>query len=112
MRGPCPRIHPDTPVSTAVPQDSQNPNGRADCRVEPGNDERNDAVALRPYRSSDEPAAIALWLRAWQAAYPSIDFAARLDWWSVRWRNELVPVAQIAVAESSGIMVGFVTVDP
>jgi putative acetyltransferase len=43
--------------------------------------------------------------------YPGIDFAARLPWWRARWRNELVPVATITVAEHAGGLVGFVTVD-
>ncbi len=69
-------------------------------------------VALRPYAPGDEDAAIALWLRSWTAAYPDLDFAQRLDWWRARWRNELVPVAKIVVAERDGIILGFVTVDP
>ena len=48
-------------------------------------------ISFRRYRPRDEDAAIALWLRTWQAAYPQLDFAARLDWWRERWRNELVP---------------------
>jgi putative acetyltransferase len=71
---------------------------------------------LRDYRPADEDAAIALWLRTWQAAYPQIDFAARLDWWRARWRDELVASAHIVVAEPEGTggraMAGFVTVDP
>jgi len=67
---------------------------------------------LRRYQPHDEDAASALWLRTWQAAYLQIDFAARLDWWRARWRSELVPYAAIVVAESEGVMVGFVTVDP
>ena len=70
------------------------------------------AFTLRPYTSADEDAAIALWLRTWQLAYPRINFAARVDWWRERWRLELVPVATITVAEAEGKMVGFVTVDP
>lgn len=70
------------------------------------------APRLRPYAAADEDAAIALWLRTWQQAYPNIDFSARLDWWRARWRNELVAQAQIVVAESAGGMIGFVTVDP
>jgi putative acetyltransferase len=70
------------------------------------------AFHLRPYRADDEDAAIALWLETWQQAYPSIDFAARLAWWRERWRNELVPRAAIVVAEQSGALTGFVTVDP
>ena len=67
---------------------------------------------LRRYDPRDEAFAIALWLRAWQAAYPHIDFAARLDWWRERWRNELVPKTEIVVAEIGGAMAGFVTIDP
>ncbi len=67
---------------------------------------------LRRYIAADEDAAIALWLRTWQQAYPDIDFAARLDWWRERWRNELVAQAHIVVAENAGAMTGFVTVDP
>jgi putative acetyltransferase len=66
---------------------------------------------LRPYRSEDEDAAIALWQRTWQQAYPSIDFAARVKWWRERWRSELVPKAAIIVAEQDGAPVGFVTID-
>jgi putative acetyltransferase len=72
------------------------------------------AFTLRPYAPTDEDAAIELWWRTWQLAYPQIDFAARLDWWRQRWRDELVPAATITVAEADADakMVGFVTVDP
>jgi putative acetyltransferase len=66
---------------------------------------------LRPYHADDEEAAIALWQRTWQQAYPSIDFAERLAWWRERWRNELVPNAAIVIAEDVGAPVGFVTID-
>jgi putative acetyltransferase len=69
------------------------------------------SFTLRPYRDSDEDAAIALWLKTWQQAYPSIDFAARVPWWRERWRNELVPNAAIMVAEEDQTLVGFVTID-
>ena len=82
--------------------------GEQTVRVGP----RDLAVALRPYDPHDEDAAIALWLRTWQAAYPELDFAARLEWWRERWRNELVKSADIVIAETSGEVVGFVTVDP
>ncbi len=67
---------------------------------------------LRPYHPRDEDACIVLWLRAWQAAYPDIDFNARLDWWRTRWRNELVASAKVVIAEAAGVMIGFVTIDP
>jgi len=66
---------------------------------------------LRPYVTADEDASIALWLETWRQAYPSIDFGARVDWWRARWRSELVPVAQIVVAEQDGALTGFVTID-
>ena len=90
-----------------------------------------DAATLRPYAPADEDAAVELWRRTWQQAYPNIDFSIRLAWWRERWRNELVPSCTIVVAEVSasgatgeiaresqahvelgtGEMAGFVTVD-
>jgi putative acetyltransferase len=67
---------------------------------------------LRAYTPADEDAAIALWQRAWQQAYPRIDFGARLDWWRERWRGELVPACTITVAMVGEAMAGFVTVEP
>src|SRR5262245_20876294 len=69
------------------------------------------SFALRRYTTADEDAAIELWLRTWQLAYPQIDFNDRVAWWRQRWRDELVAVATIMVAEASGRMLGFVTVD-
>jgi len=66
---------------------------------------------LRPYRASDEDAAIDLWFRTWQQAYPSIDFGQRREGWRVRWREELVPAAKIVVALQGARMTGFVTID-
>ena len=69
------------------------------------------AFQLRPYRVEDEDVSIELWRQTWQQAYPSIDFAARVAWWRERWRNELVPNAQIIVAEQASALIGFVTID-
>jgi putative acetyltransferase len=69
-------------------------------------------VALRRYRPSDEDATIALWQRSWQATYPDIDFAGRVGWWRERWRNVLLPAAQVVVAEAEAGIVGFVAIDP
>jgi putative acetyltransferase len=70
------------------------------------------SFTLRPYTAADEEAAVELWRRTWQLAYPNIDFNARLDWWRQRWRDELVPAVTITVAEANGQLIGFVTVDP
>jgi len=69
-------------------------------------------LTLRRYAAADEDAAIELWRRTWAQHYPHIDFNARVAWWRERWRKELVPVAQIVVAEQAGAVIGFVTVDP
>ncbi len=69
-------------------------------------------LVLRPYAPADEEATIELWRRTWQKHYPHLDFTARVPWWRERWRNELVPVATITIAETDGKLVGFVTVDP
>jgi putative acetyltransferase len=84
-----------------------------DARDEPGHDGENltPSFVLRPYKESDEDAAIALWLKTWQQTYPSIDFAARVPWWRERWRSELVPNAAIIVAEDADALAGFVTID-
>jgi putative acetyltransferase len=66
---------------------------------------------LRPYTSADQDAAITLWRDTWQQAYPTIDFAARETWWRERWDKELVPNANIVVAERDGALAGFVTID-
>ena len=72
----------------------------------------SNSVRLRRYEPRDENASVALWLRTWEATYPELDFAERLDWWRERWRNELLPVAEVVIAEADGTMIGFVTVDP
>jgi putative acetyltransferase len=68
-------------------------------------------LTLRPYTPADEDAAIALWHRTWAKHYPHIDFDARLNWWRERWRQEMVPVASVILAEEDRELVGFVTVD-
>jgi putative acetyltransferase len=85
-----------------------------DAGVKPGHDgvaRMSASFHLRPYRAEDEDTAIALWLETWQRAYPSIDFAARVNWWRERWRSELVPKAAIMVAQQDDALIGFVTID-
>src|SRR4029453_2774874 len=77
----------------------------ADAMVRP-------CFTLRRYTRADEAAAIELWRRTWQIAYPHINFDERVEWWRQRWREELVPAATIALAEADGKMVGFLTGDP
>ncbi|MCL2715951.1 MAG: GNAT family N-acetyltransferase [Alphaproteobacteria bacterium] len=68
-------------------------------------------ITLRLYCDTDEAALIALWQHSWSRAYPHIDFAARLEWWTTRWREELVAQATVVVAEQDGPAIGFVTID-
>src|SRR6202165_786641 len=85
-----------------------------DARIKSGHDSlvfMSASFHLRPYRTEDEDAAIALWLETWQRAYPGIDFAARVLWWRERWRGELVPNAAIIVAEQAGALIGLVPID-
>jgi putative acetyltransferase len=70
------------------------------------------AFTLRPYAEGDEDAAIELWRRSWQEAYPAIDFKQRVDWWRERWRQELVPDSHIVLAEGDAGLVGYVAVEP
>ncbi|MGA7972681.1 MAG: GNAT family N-acetyltransferase [Pseudolabrys sp.] len=67
---------------------------------------------LRPYADRDEDAAIELWRRTWAHHFPQIDFNARQAWWRERWKQELVPVAHVILAEVGDKLTGFVTVDP
>ena len=70
------------------------------------------SFTLRPYTPADEGAAIELWRRTWAHHFPHIDFNARVQWWRERWRQELVPVAHVVLAEIDDALAGFVTVDP
>ena len=70
------------------------------------------SITLRPYTPADEDAAIELWRRTWAHHFPHIDFNARVAWWRERWRQELIPVAHVVLAEKDGALAGFVTVDP
>ena len=69
-------------------------------------------TTLRPSAPADLEAAIELWRRTWTQHYPHIDFNARVAWWRERWRQELIPVAHVTLAEVDGALAGFVTVDP
>ena len=72
----------------------------------------HETVKLRPYQLADEQAAVALWQRSWQQAYPQIDFSQRVDWFREHW-GDLKLDSKIVVAEYDGApdhMAGFVAV--
>jgi putative acetyltransferase len=68
---------------------------------------------LRPYQDHDLEAALALWLKSWQHAYPDINFEDRMIWWRNRWMNEILPVNDvIAALDKNNILIGIVTITP
>ncbi len=71
-------------------------------------------VKLRPYRDAEQDEAFALWQRAWQLAYPQIDFSKRIDWFREHWSNLLLD-CKVVVAEypdDTLRIAGFVVVSP
>ncbi|MGE0564000.1 MAG: GNAT family N-acetyltransferase [Pseudolabrys sp.] len=69
------------------------------------------AFTLRAYTDADEDAAIELWRRTWATHFPHIDFNSRVAWWRERWKQDLVPVTAIMIAECDGALAGFMTID-
>lgn len=68
---------------------------------------------LRPYVEHDLEPALKLWLKAWQAAYPDIDFVQRMPWWRARWENEILPVNDVVAAlDRQNNLIGVVTITP
>lgn len=66
---------------------------------------------IRDFSPDDLPMLEALWLAAWQATMPEIDFAARLPWF----RNHmsvLTVMANVKVALRDSRPAGFITVEP
>ena len=70
-------------------------------------------IKLRPYQTTEFDAALALWQRAWQLAYPQVDFSKRIDWFREHWSNLLLD-SKIIVAEcpDASRLTGFVAVSP
>lgn len=69
-------------------------------------------AALRPYRESDWPQALALWVETWALVRPEIDFAARAPWLADLFARSLAQGAQVVVAEDEEGLLGFVLFDP
>jgi putative acetyltransferase len=75
-------------------------------------DARPHGTILRPMLPSDLPDAIDLWVAAWRAAYPAIDFEARRDWIAGRIAELERGGAQAVVALRAGRIAGVLVVDP
>ena len=67
----------------------------------------NSAPTRRPTRTS----AIELWQRTWQAAYPQIAFAQRVEWWRGALAQRSRADGQHRGAEDEDKLAGFVTID-
>jgi putative acetyltransferase len=67
---------------------------------------------LRDAVAADRPALLDLWVAAWQAAMPEIDFEVRRSWIETHLDDLSAAGARILVACVEGVPAGFVTVDP
>ena len=70
------------------------------------------ATIIRAMTQADFPAALDMWVAAWQAAYLSIDFSTRRDWA----KNHIAGLEQQGslsrVAVNDGKIVGLLVIDP
>ena len=70
------------------------------------------AVRLRAMRADDFPAVSDLWVEAWAATYPAIDFEARRPWFAAHMAALAEGGAQRVVAVAGTEVAGLVTLDP
>jgi putative acetyltransferase len=66
-----------------------------------------DGVTVRPLAPADLAETLDMWVAAWQAAYPAIDFAARRDWLAQR-----IAGSDACVAVANERIVGLLVFDP
>ena len=69
-------------------------------------------IAVRPLAAADLDRVVALWVAAWDATMPGIDFAARAGWLRERLARHAAAGVQVVCAAVGDEPVGFVTVDP
>lgn len=69
-------------------------------------------VVIRPMLPDDLAATLDMWVAAWQAAYPTIDFAARRGWTAERIAELERTGSKSRVAMSDGSIVGALVVNP
>ncbi len=69
-------------------------------------------ITLRPGTEADMPAILDLWVAAWTAAMPEIDFEARRAWLQERQTTLVAEGAVVALAEQAGALAGYVLVNP
>jgi putative acetyltransferase len=69
-------------------------------------------LLVRPMLPADLPETVDLWVAAWQAAYPSIDFEARRGWAVDHMAVLERTGSQSRVVQGDGRILGVVIVDP
>ena len=69
-------------------------------------------VVVRPLHPDDMPEMLDMWVAAWQAAYPEIDFTQRRDWTADRITELERDGSRSFVATQSGRIVGALVVNP
>ena len=70
------------------------------------------AITLRNMTPADFPAALDMWVAAWQVAYPSIDFSTRRDWAKNHISGLEQAGARVSVAVNDGKIAGLLVIDP
>ncbi len=69
-------------------------------------------ILLRPGEFGDHAALVDLWVAAWSAAMPAIDFEARRIWFEDhRERLENAGARTVVAEDRCGILLGFVTIE-
>jgi putative acetyltransferase len=71
-----------------------------------------DSVTVRPLRSEDLNETLDMWVAAWQAVYPAIDFAARRGWIKDRIAELERTGSQSLIALRDERIVGALVVNP
>jgi putative acetyltransferase len=71
-----------------------------------------DDVIVRPMRPDDLAETLDVWVAAWQAAYPAIDFEARRGWTVARIAELERTGSKSFIAVRDGRIVGALVVDP
>jgi putative acetyltransferase len=69
-------------------------------------------VTFRHGTDADLPAILDLWVAAWAATMPEIDFATRRNWLTERQRSMVSEGAIILLASCAGELVGYALVNP
>lgn len=69
-------------------------------------------VTVRPMAPEDLAQTLDMWVAAWQAAYPKIDFAARRDWTKDRIAELERTGSRSLVALRNDRIIGVLVVDP